>query len=76
MMMRNTIFAFVLLVLSIGQVFGVHESIHRHQKQHHSRQEYFKFRQQLRQHTETKGGAYVGHIPEHFLDHLGMESEL
>lgn len=52
------------------------EDMHRHQQQHHSRQEYTRFRQKVREHAERNGGAYVGHFPEHFLDHLGMETEL
>ena len=72
--MKGEVLWLVCLVMAIGSAMGMDQKqLH---QQHHGRQEYARFRQKLRNHAETRGGAYVGHVPEQFLEHLGMETEL
>jgi hypothetical protein len=43
------------------------------QRRVQSKAEYGRFRKQVRMHTETRGGAFAGHIPEHLFEHVAME---
>jgi hypothetical protein len=43
------------------------------QQRHQSRQEYLKFQKNVREHAAATGGAFVGHVPDHVLEHLATE---
>lgn len=49
---------------------GVHVGAEHLQQTQQSRLEHINWQQNVRKHAESTGGAFVGHVPVHILEHL------
>jgi hypothetical protein len=49
---------------------GAHIGAEHVQHRQQTRLEHIAWQANVRKHVESTGGAYVGHIPDHFLEHL------